>query len=111
MIEAVGQPQAWETAIAIARKAGTVSLFGGCPAGTRIVVDTHRIHYDEITLKGTFSHTPDTFRRSLALISEGMIPTRRFIQQYALLADLPGILASLANGTCGAIKTCILPNN
>lgn len=111
VIEAVGQPQAWETAISIARKAGTVSLFGGCPAGTSIAVDTHRIHYDEITLKGTFSHTPDTFRRSLALISEGMIPTRKFIQQYALLADLPRILALLANGSNGAIKICILPNN
>ena len=108
VIEAVGQPQAWETAIAIARKAATVSLFGGCPANTSITVDTHRIHYDELTLKGTFSHTPDTFRRALALIVDGKIPARKFIQAHAPLADLPAVLASLANGTNGAIKTCIV---
>lgn len=111
VIEAVGHPQAWETAIAIARQAGTVSLFGGCPTNTSITLDTHRIHYDELTLKGTFSHTPDTFRRSLALISEGIIQPRHFIQKYASLSKLPGVLASLANGTEDAIKTCILPND
>ena len=109
VIEAVGQPQAWETAIAIARKAATVSLFGGCPANTGITVATHRIHYDELTLKGTFSHTPDTFRRALALIVDGQLPARKFIQAHAPLADLPAVLASLANGTNGAIKTCIMP--
>ena len=109
VIEAVGQTGAWETAIALARKAATVSLFGGCPSGTSIPLDTHRIHYDELTLKGTFSHTPDTFRRSLGLIIDGSVPARRFLQQEAPLADLPAVLASLANGTNGAIKTCILP--
>ena len=88
VIEAVGQPQAWETAIAIARKAATVSLFGGCPTNTSITVATHRIHYDELTLKGTFSHTPDTFRRALALIVDGKIPARKFRQAHAPLAEL-----------------------
>ncbi len=109
VIEAVGSPQAWETAIAIARKAATVSLFGGCPANTSITVDTHRIHYDELTLKGTFSHTPATFRKALQLIADGSVPAHKFIQQRAPLSDLPTVFASLANGSNGAIKTCILP--
>ena len=109
VIEAVGNPQAWETAIAIARKAATVSLFGGCPANTSITVETHRIHYDELTLKGTFSHTPATFRKSLQLIVDGSVPARSFIQQHAPLSELPSVLASLANGSNGAIKTCIVP--
>ncbi len=109
VIEAVGLPSAWETAIALSRKAGTVSLFGGCPADTQITVATHRIHYDELTLKGTFSHTPDTFRRALALIVSGDLDARPFIQAQAPLADLPAVLASLADGTNGAIKTAIIP--
>ncbi len=109
VIEAVGNPQAWETAIAIARKAATVSLFGGCPANTSITVETHRIHYDELTLKGTFSHTPATFRKALQLIVDGSVPAHKFIQQRAPLSELPAVLASLANGSNGAIKTCILP--
>lgn len=109
VIEAVGVPSAWEAAIGLARKAATVSLFGGCPSGTSIPLDTHRLHYDELTLKGTFSHTPDTFRRSLNLIAEGKVPAKRFIQQEVELSGLPELLASLANGTNGAIKTCVLP--
>lgn len=109
VIEAVGIPQAWETAIALARKAATVSLFGGCPADTSIRVDTHRIHYDELTLKGTFSHTPATFRKSLQLIADGSVPARKFIQQRAPLAELPAVLASLAHGSNSAVKTCIVP--
>lgn len=106
VIECVGRPEAWESAVALARKAGRVSLFGGCPANTSIQVDTHRIHYDELTLRGTFHHTPATVRRALALIADGSVPARDFIQREAALAELPAILAELAAGR-GAVKTCI----
>lgn len=106
VIEAVGTPAAWENAIALARKAATVSLFGGCPADTSIALDTHRLHYDELTLKGTFHHTPQTIRAALKLIADGDLPARAFIQQHAPLADLPRVFASLLNGN-SAIKVAI----
>jgi len=108
VIEAVGTPEAWKTALLIARKAATVSLFGGCPADTAITLDTHRVHYDELTIKGTFHHTPQTVRAALSLIAEGHIPAREFIQQRAPLAELPCILASLLNGN-SAVKVAIEP--
>ena len=109
VIEAVGRPEAWEQAIAIARKAAIVNLFGGCPAGTSIPLDTHRIHYEELTLKGTFHHSPRTFAAALRLIANGDVPAREFIQQRAPLSALPEILASLANGTNSAVKVAIDP--
>jgi L-iditol 2-dehydrogenase len=109
VIEAVGTPAAWETAIVLARKAGTVSLFGGCAAGSRIALDTHRIHYDELTLKGTFHHTPQTIRTALDLIEAGEIPAAALIQNEAPLSDLPTVLADLAHGRSHAIKTAIVP--
>lgn len=108
VIEAVGTPDAWETAIALARKAGTVSLFGGCPAGTTISLDTQRLHYDELTLQGTFHHTPQTVRAALELIASGGVPAREFIQQRATLVELPHVLTSLMNGN-SAVKIAILP--
>ncbi len=107
VIEAVGRPEAWEMAIALARKAGTVSLFGGCPADTSIEVDTHRIHYDEVSLVGTFHHTPATIRKALALLASGDVPAEAFIAAHASLKDLPHVLASLADGSNRAIKTSI----
>ena len=100
----------WENAIAIARKAGTVSLFGGCPADTSITLDTNRIHYDEISLKGTFHHTPQTIRKALQLISEGDIPAHEFIQKHAPLAELPSILHQFLQGS-PIIKCAIIPPN
>jgi len=106
VIECVGLPAVWEQAIAMARKAATVNLFGGCPAGSTVHLDTGRVHYDELTLKGTFHHTPETIRKALRLIADGLVPVRALIQQHAALADLPRVLASLLNGNC-AVKVAI----
>lgn len=109
VIEAVGRPEAWEQAIALVRKAGTVSLFGGCPADTFVRLDTHRVHYDELTLVGAFHHTPETFQRALGLIACGDVPARAFLQQTAPLTAVPAVLASLLDGSNGAVKTVIRP--
>ena len=110
VVEAVGQPAAWEQAITMARKAGTVSLFGGCPADTAITVNTHRIHYDEITLTGTFHHTPTAFRKALDLLAAGDVPGELFIQDRQPLNRLPAILQALANGSSDLVKCAILPH-
>lgn len=110
VIEAVGTPAAWESAIAMARKAATVSLFGGCPADTAITLDTARIHYDELSLKGTFHHTPQTIRAALKLLAEGDVPAREFIQQRAPLTELPNVLNTLLNGN-SAVKIAIHPGD
>ena len=36
VIEAVGRPEAWEWAIDMVRKGGTVNFFGGCASGTKV---------------------------------------------------------------------------
>ncbi len=108
VIECVGLPHVWEQAIGMGRKASIISLFGGCPADTKVQVDTARIHYDEITLKATFHHTPQTVRAALGLIADGRVPARALIQQRAELTELPDVLRSLMNGNC-AVKVAIHP--
>ena len=51
------------------RKGGTVNFFGGCASGTKVQLDTNRLHYSEISLKATFHHTPETVRRAFGLIA------------------------------------------
>lgn len=110
VIECVGMPQAWEQAIAMVRKGGLVHLFGGCPKETLVRLDTARIHYDQLTLVGTFHHTPKTVREALRLIASGAVPARSFIQQHAPLSDLPAILQGLADGTNPAVKIALHPD-
>ena len=107
VIEAVGTPESWQTAIALGRKAATISLFGGCPRDTTITLDTHRLHYDEMTLTGAFHHTPQTFRAALDLIRSDLVPARAFISETVPLSELPTVLAALAAGTSRAVKVAI----
>jgi len=77
VIEAVGKPEAWEWAVEMVRKGGTVNFFGGCANGTKVQLDTSRLHYSEMTLKATFHHTPETVRRAFGLIAAKKNPSHR----------------------------------
>ncbi len=68
-VDATGVPEVWHDAIATVRPGGLVNLFGGCAPGTSIELDTHLLHYSEITVKGVYHHRPETVRRALALLA------------------------------------------
>jgi L-iditol 2-dehydrogenase len=69
-VDCTGQPGVWSDAIESVRPGGLVNLFGGCAPGTSIPLDTHLVHYSELTLKGVYHHRPETFRRALALLAD-----------------------------------------
>jgi L-iditol 2-dehydrogenase len=110
VVEAVGRPEAWEWAIDMVRKGGTVNFFGGCANGTKVNLDTQRLHYSEITLKATFHHTPETVRRAFALISERKIKATDYITGEAPLSRLHQVLRHMMNRN-GDIKTAIIPGH
>jgi len=108
VIEAVGRPQAWEWSIDMVRKGGTVNFFGGCASGTTVALDTQRLHYNELTLKATFHHTPETVRKAFALICEKKIKGTDYITGEAPLSRLQQVLRHMLNRT-DDIKTAIIP--
>jgi len=69
-VDCTGQPGVWSDAIESVRPGGLINLFGGCAPGTSIPLDTHLVHYSELTLKGVYHHRPDTFRRAIALLAD-----------------------------------------
>jgi L-iditol 2-dehydrogenase len=70
VVDATGVPGVWSDAIDSVRPGGLVNLFGGCPPGTSIPLDTHLVHYSELTIKGVYHHRPETFRRAIALLAD-----------------------------------------
>ncbi len=68
VIEAVGLPEQWELATKVVRRGGLVNFFGGCEKGTKVELDTYRIHYDELKLLGVFHHTPFHVEEALSLL-------------------------------------------
>ncbi|MBI5029792.1 MAG: alcohol dehydrogenase catalytic domain-containing protein [Chloroflexi bacterium] len=61
----VGQAQVAEDALALVRRGGVVNLFAGLPSSSRISVDPGRIHYDQVTLIGTFGFAHTHFALAL----------------------------------------------
>jgi L-iditol 2-dehydrogenase len=108
VIEAVGRPQAWQWAVDMVRKGGTVNFFGGCASGTKVELDTQRLHYSQITLKATFHHTPAIVRRAFALLTEKKIQSADYVTGQAPLSGLKEVLRKMVDRT-GEIKTAIIP--
>ncbi len=106
-IEAVGYPQIWETTIKMTRKGGTATLFGGCEKDTVITVDTSLLHYNELTLKGVFHHTPHYIKTALALISWGTIDTKTFITEKMPLSKIDEALKKILSQK--GVKIALIP--
>ncbi len=107
-IEAVGVPEAWQEAVELVRKGGTVNFFGGCAVGTHVSLDTNRLHYNDITLRATFHHTPAICRQALDLIAGGRFQAGAFITGRAHLYELNRVFEKLMNRS-HEIKTAIVP--
>ena len=107
VIEAVGLPQTWEMAVDMTRKAGTTLFFGGCPSGSKITLDTERIHYEDLTLRGIFHHTPLSVLKAYELISSGRFNGKPLITDRMLLSETEAALLKMGRGEC--IKIAIMP--
>lgn len=111
VIEAVASPATWEWAVDMVRKGGVVNFFGGPPSGTRVSLDTNRLHYGDITLKASFHHTPATCRTAFDLVTSGRFKCPEYITGKAELAAVPAIFAAMMTRPGGSsdIKTAIFP--
>jgi L-iditol 2-dehydrogenase len=111
VIEAVATPTTWEWAVDMVRKGGLVNFFGGPPSGTKVKLDTNRLHYGDITLKASFHHTPATCRTAFELVTSGRFKCAEYITGHAGLDEVPAIFAGMMhrNGKARDIKTAVFP--
>ena len=107
-IEAVGQPETWETAVRLLRRGGVVNFFGGCPNDTQVRLDTSLLHYSELTCKASFHHTPAQIQRSLEIVSHGDIASSDFVNNVEPLSNLLEVMRHLMSHN-GHMKTAIIP--
>ncbi len=108
VIEAVGQPVTWQWAIGMVRRGGTVNLFGGCPRGSKVEFDPGAIHYQEITIKSSFHHTPRFIREALDTVARGELRASDLITGEIPLAELPGLFEHMKHRN-GELKTAVVP--
>jgi L-iditol 2-dehydrogenase len=94
VFEAAGSEEAWSDAVTLVRPGGTVVMFGGLPQDARPPIDAYRLHYEELTVRGSFHHTPQTVRAALVFLASGAYPWDRLVTHRVLLGDLPELFAS-----------------
>ena len=105
-IEATGNAEGWRDAVALVRKGGTAVFFSGLPTGTEVAFDAQRIHYDELTLRGAFHHTPRAVRTALAFLATGARPWERLITHEV---GLDGVSALFADPPRDYLKAAVRP--
>lgn len=93
VFEAVGRPETWQVAVGLARPAGEVNLYGGCPPGSTVTLPTERLHYHELRIQGSYHHTPEAVREALALLVDSAAPFAELVGEPIGLAEVATVLA------------------
>lgn len=77
-------------AIRMVRKRGCVIIYGGAPKDERrmSVIDSNLVHYNELTIMGSFSYPFYGLQNALAQIEQGNISVEKYITKEIPLEEL-----------------------
>ena len=104
-IVAIGVPALANEAIRLVRLGGRVSLFAGFSKGVQAELDVNAIHYNELTVTGSFGLTRLTFERALKMIASGKLEVDSLLTHRFGLEDIVTALETAEQGA--AIKVAI----
>jgi len=108
VIVAIGSPAAQQQGLSIAAKGGRINFFGGLPAGRDVVpLNTNLIHYKEIFILGTSSQSIYDFRKTLELVSTGVLDVKRFLTHRFPLDET--LKAFETASSRAGLKVCVNP--
>jgi L-iditol 2-dehydrogenase len=94
VIVVASDPSALTLATKVASKNAKISLFAGMPKGTSLSLDANLLHYNQISLIGNFSATPDSMREAINLISQNRLDLSEMISHYYPLHNIEEALAA-----------------
>lgn len=97
-VDCTGSPEVWERLPRLVRRGGEVLLFGGCAPGATVTFDAARLHYDELSLTGSFHYTPEEAAAALAALAAREVDPLPLVTHTGPLSDLPALLQAHARG-------------
>ena len=98
VIECTGQQGVWEKSVNYVRRGGTVVMFGGCASGTKVTYDAARLHYDELSLMGSFHYMPADVKKAYEIITGNRIDLSMLISGEYSLENIAKALTPLEQG-------------
>lgn len=104
----VGFAEAVEEAQAYVAPGGVINMFGGLPKDSTVTIDPGLIHYQQVSLVGSFGFTHIQFRQAVELMAAGRIDAERIVthtlpleqaaQGINLSAEQKALKVMLTNG-------------
>jgi L-iditol 2-dehydrogenase len=95
-------------AVELVRRRGRVVLFGGVSKKDPwTTLNSNTIHYNEITVVGSFSYPATGLQESLAALAKGEISARRYVTRSVPLDRIPDGIALAEQGK--ALKVLVKP--
>lgn len=83
-----GGAPAIQQALPVLNKGGWLCLYGSVHPKGPIEIDPNLVHYNELVVTGTYSHTKASFRQAVAMLSQGQIDVAPLISERAPFPDV-----------------------
>ena len=107
VIDAVGVTETMAVALSCARRDGTISVVGmGSP---NVELSAFALTVEERTVRGSFCYSPADFRSAGDVIAQGLFDPAVFVDHHISLAQLPGSMVALVDGSAESVKTLVQP--
>lgn len=88
IIVCVGLSSAVEEAFQYANNGTVINVFGGLKSGSMIQIDPNLIHYNNVTLVGSFGFTPTDFKLAARLLENGKVSLTKIITNTYKLSEI-----------------------
>lgn len=107
VVETTGDSGIAADALELVGRGGALLLFAGAPRDAEVRFSAARVHYDEVSVVGSFHYTPDEADRALDLIAAGNLPVSALVSDTSPLEGYEAVFRRLARGE--GMKTAFLP--
>lgn len=105
VIVAASEPSALALATRIAAKGSRISIFAGMKDSP--VLDPNLVHYNQISVSGSFSSTPDNFRQAASLASRKIVDLSRIVTHKYSLDEIGEAL--VATESYRGLRAAVIP--
>jgi L-iditol 2-dehydrogenase len=85
IVIATSNPVAFELAIKVSARNSKINVFAGMPSGQTLLLDANWLHYNQISITGTFSSTPKILQEATRIAAEKTIDLSTIVtHRYSL---------------------------
>jgi L-iditol 2-dehydrogenase len=88
IVIATSNPVAFELATKVSARSSKINVFAGMPSGQTFLLDANWLHYNQISIMGTFSSTPKMLREATRIASEKTIDLSSIVTHKYSLSEI-----------------------